>query len=531
MILTEGVMQTAAITSESLGNFLSSHMSCTATELARDGYGFLEQNQKDSAQLHFIAGSMCYSDRVPFRERLNAVICMNNLGYVYLFYDHNGEEAFRILNRARKIAEQHHLWQILDAIYDNLAKIYDDFGDTVSALRYYRLSFALARRERHYLVEIMSYTDLCMMALNRNLLDSIRPEMAAVSGVAYPDSVRMGLYAHALTDGLRLLLDGDGRQASAILAEAEKLIDSNVDRARYHAMHCLYMARTHIEEGSLDKAFDDLCRSESIALADSLFDMLPGIYSSVARLKTLAGDNNAAVHASMRSLMLRDSLYSARSFGKIKEMESSAVIDDLNRNLYEAEMSRNHRNVVILILLLSVLIVLTLLWLLARRNRALRTSYATLARQASELADCGRPLKPVSVSAIPLCEAEQTALADSIRKVMESDSRIFSPDFSVDELSKIVNSKVKYVSAVINSSFGKNFTSLLADYRIREACSLLKDPETRASISLEGIAEKVGYKSRSHFSAVFKKVTSLTPTRYVALSKPARPQGDDSSEA
>lgn len=508
-----------AIAPETLERFIGAASGLSAKELAREGYSFLEKGRRDSAELYFLAGSMRYSENLSYREQVNAVISMNNLGYIYLFHDRNGEDAFRILSRARKIAEQKHFWQILDAVYDNLAKIYDDFGDTASALRYYRQSFALARRERHEIVEIMAYTDLCAMALARNMLDSIRPEMRAVASEKFSASTRMGRYTHALTRGLRLLLDGDARRASAVLADAERFIDSKVDVARYHALHALYMSKAHTAGGHTDAARAALRRSERTALADSLSDMLPGIYSSMAQLESLAGNRAAAESASMRSLTLRDSLYSARSFGKIKDMESSAVIDDLNRSLYEAEASRNHRNVVILILSLSVLIVLMLLWLLSRRNRSLRTSYEALARRASELADSGRPVKTAGSTAIPLSAAEQTLLADSIRSVMESDPRIFSPDFSVEELSETVGSKVKYVSAVINSSFGKSFSNLLADYRIREACRLLKDPEISSSMSLEGVAEKVGYRSRSHFSTVFKKVTSLTPTKYAALAK------------
>lgn len=519
LILAGISMPAQAITADELEKVISSTKGQSIISLAHDGYIFLEQNRRDSAELYFLAGSMRYSDDLPHRERTNSVICMNNLGYMYLFFNHNGEEAFRILSRAHDIAERQHLWMILDAICDNMAKIYDDFGDTASALRYYRRSFALAHNNRHTLVQLMAYTDMCAMALARNILDSIRPEMKIMARQSFPDSVRMGRYSQALTRGLQLLLDGDSRRAATVLTDAERLIDSKVDAPRYHAQHALYKAKAHIAAGNLAAARADLRQSEAIALRDSLSDMLPGIYSHIARLEMIAGDRQAADRAYMRSLTLRDSLYSARSFGRIKEMESSALIGDLNRSLYEAETSRNHRNVVIIILSLSVLIVLALLWILIRRNRKLTASYRTLARQASELADSGRPVTPSAVSSIPLSEQEQTALADRIRSVMDSDPRIFSPDFTVDGLSAIVDSKVKYVSAVINSSFGKNFSNLLADYRIREACRLLKDPEISASMSLEGVAERVGYRSRSHFSSVFKKVTNLTPTKYAALSK------------
>lgn len=486
--------------------------------VASRGYYFLVANRLDSAELYSMAAMMRYHDGLPYKEKVNAAIGMNNVGYQYLFLNHSEEEAFRILNRARTIAEKHRLTPVLPAIYDNIAKVYDDFGDTANALHYYRLAFTQARRDKRHLIEIMAYTNLCAMALNREMLDSIRPVMNAIATETFADSVPMGRYALALNRGLLMMLNGD-RRASAAIRAASAFIDSKVDQSRYRATHCLYEATALMAEKRLDNARLALRESERIALADSLSDMLPRIYELFARLETIAGKHDEAFRAYVRALALRDSLYSARSFGKIKELESSATIDDLNRSLFEAESKRNQRNIIIIILTVSVLVVLAMLWLLAKRNRCLRASYEALARKNSELAD-SVPITThtVSSSSIPLSAEDQASLAKRIAALMESDPRIFSPDFSVTELASILDSKVKYISAVVNSSFGKSFSNLLADYRIREACRLLKDPEVCASMSFEGVAEKEGYRSRSHFSAVFKKVTGLTPTQYSTLT-------------
>lgn len=303
----------------------------------------------------------------------------------------------------------------------------------------------------------MAFNDLCALALNRDMLDSIRPQMRAIAAESFSDSVSMGRYSMELSRGLSMLLDHDPG-ASDVLRQASPLIDSKVDTERYKATHNLYLAAALMAEGRLDEARTRLRESEMTALANSLSDMLPHIYGGFARLETLAGDREAASRATMRMLSVRDSLYNARSFGRIKDMESSATIEGLTNSLTEAETSSNHRNAVILILSFSILLVLSLVWMLIRRNRSLKASYEALARKNSELAEMSRPARITQSSGmIPLSGEEQRQLASDIINLLEKDPRIFSPDFSADELAAILDSKVKYVSAVINSSFGKIF--------------------------------------------------------------------------
>lgn len=76
-----------------------------------------------------------------------------------------------------------------------------------------------------------------------------------------------------------------------------------------------------------------------------------------------------------------------------------------------------------------------------------------------------------------------------------------------------------HLSYVINTKLKKNFNTLIGEARIRKACELLIDEETAQTLTLDAIAEMVGYKSRSHFSAVFKKITGVAPSRYAAIAR------------
>ena len=54
---------------------------------------------------------------------------------------------------------------------------------------------------------------------------------------------------------------------------------------------------------------------------------------------------------------------------------------------------------------------------------------------------------------------------------------------------------------------------MLAAYRVEHAQKLLREDET-SKITVEELADRVGYNSKSSFNTAFKKITSKTPTEY-----------------
>ena len=120
---------------------------------------------------------------------------------------------------------------------------------------------------------------------------------------------------------------------------------------------------------------------------------------------------------------------------------------------------------------------------------------------------------------VPLTKEEIMEIIRRIKNVTEESQEVFSSDFTLDRLAEITGCKAAYLSHVINTELKKNFNALIAEARIRKACELLIDDETAQTLTLDAIAEMVGYKSRSHFSAVFKKITGVAPSRYAAIAR------------
>ena len=89
---------------------------------------------------------------------------------------------------------------------------------------------------------------------------------------------------------------------------------------------------------------------------------------------------------------------------------------------------------------------------------------------------------------------------------MSDMDNICNPDFSLGRLVELCNTNQKYVSQVINERSGKNFGTLLATYRVEEACRRMSDAEHYG----------VGFKNRFTFINAFKRVKGVVPTEYAA---------------
>jgi AraC-like DNA-binding protein len=84
---------------------------------------------------------------------------------------------------------------------------------------------------------------------------------------------------------------------------------------------------------------------------------------------------------------------------------------------------------------------------------------------------------------------------------------------SLSRVAKQAGEPAYVVSQVINERMGASFFEWIAKYRVEEAKKMLTDPSDKM-LTIEQIAEEVGYNSKSAFNKVFKKFTGKTPSEY-----------------
>lgn len=98
------------------------------------------------------------------------------------------------------------------------------------------------------------------------------------------------------------------------------------------------------------------------------------------------------------------------------------------------------------------------------------------------------------------------------KKAMNYINHNFRKPISLNDLAKELNVSPFYVSKLIKSAFGKNFTDVVAEVRIEESKRLLKEQQR-----VKKIAFDVGFQSQSYFAKMFRKMVGMTPKEYQDL--------------
>ena len=115
-----------------------------------------------------------------------------------------------------------------------------------------------------------------------------------------------------------------------------------------------------------------------------------------------------------------------------------------------------------------------------------------------------------------LSKKEKSAIHQKILKEME-ENRYFAGNLaSLSDLAHTIRESSHHVSQVINEVMGKGFFEMLAWYRVEEAKRIIRE-DREAKLTVEDIAEQVGYNSKSSFNTVFKKQTGQTPSEFRRL--------------
>lgn len=104
-------------------------------------------------------------------------------------------------------------------------------------------------------------------------------------------------------------------------------------------------------------------------------------------------------------------------------------------------------------------------------------------------------------------------LYDKILNIIVVQKKYKDPNYSAKDLAEELKTNTRYLSAVVNSRFGQNYSCLINEYRIKDALHLLTDKRYQDK-NIEDISTMVGFANRQSFYATFYKIVGVTPMAY-----------------
>ena len=526
--------------------------------LADKGNMFVYSNQTDSAlACYSMVLSRCNKEMPDSMKRI-CVKAANNMGYLYLFRRHNYMMAYSYLLRALDISKE--LGDTLTTVYANLniGNVFINYDNLDQAYQHYRKAFYGALKKGDRAIAVTCIINMLPLAQADSAKYPLQREIAAFVSRNLRSEV-MGNYAWLRIKALAATRKGQYGEAIDLMRQSIGAIDDKLSPQVYRwgcmqNMGELMLKTHHYAEG---KRITRTCLGE--AGREGFHEVEASAYSLLSDFYVREGRWDSAYFFKSRMAMVCDTFFNARSYGQMHDMASNLEFKKLNDKMGEMDSHRRMAYYVSWLCLICAAVLLASSIIYYIQNKKLKQHNKRLYMQAqqavrsyqrekesrayyeSKIAQINNKLnestEPVPANATEprqkdndlqddgkyhsssLSENRYYELLEKIQTVLDNADEILSSSFSIDRLSRLVNSNYHYVSEVINKNFGKNFNMMLGELRVRHACMMLVDDEHYGNMTIETIASECGFKSRSNFVSVFKKVTGLTPSNYKRMSR------------
>lgn len=509
------------------------------------GDACMNNGRMDSALVLYSIIINRYNSDMPRDEQNLCASAMNNAAYLYMFHHSNYSEAYTNLLRAQHIAEENDMQKLLPCVYLNIGNIYTIYYDNKTAVKFFKKSFYSSVDVNDWSILLTVFTNLVGTAIQEDHINSVRDEVAVFRRLNIP-KMPMLRYSRLMCSAAEYLLKDNNSMAVGCLRQAAAAVDSKLQPERYrlfaNQLETIVLGKSKRYKEALDLSLK--IEQESGKNAPDIQEQMR---SNISTLYGKLGKADSALWWQERRMALSDTIFRDQRYSQIRDLNVAYEMQNANMKLLHSENKRHTIMVALVVTLFAMVIIFVLVLVLINKNRRLNISNHDLYRRNGEImrmndnerklrteyeqriAECEREIKILTEKDVQSVESKQSSdamdeavrqsLLEKINNVLDDVSEISKNEFSIGRLSKLVSSNSHYVSQVINETYGKNFSTVLGEARVRQACKRLGDIEAYGNLTIEAIAGELGFKSRSNFVTVFKKITGLTPSEYKKISR------------
>jgi len=520
----------------------STWQSVPVKKLMKMGAEFDLRNSSDSALVCYSVVSdrlQGTSDKSEQRVLAQSIV---NMGYIYALFFYDYQRALELFNKSLKISEECGFKENVPYVYLNIGGVYLScssmygkqlFSDEM--WEYLGKALDSGIETSQWDVVLVAFLNMGQFHFENPQNGKIKKAVERLKSACIPSDVALFPFTRRFADGMESYIEKDYESALKFFEETVGLIPPGAMHShRLELMSLSAIGETQRAMGDYSAAIATiqsfLAKSRAVGASDEetrACRILADLYEKV-------GEMDKASRFQMEYLHKKDSTFSERDMIAMSKMPLVNELDEIKKSL-EEERARKRR-LVIIALVSGLFIVLLALYLftLIRSRKKMRVYVKDLYRKNIELMkaekrdrerreaeaaaraaeEANAQQEAVKYANSNLTEKESRRIADKILEVMADVETITSPEFTMERLADRIDVPYKYVSQVVNETLGKNFRSLLNEYRIKEACVRLADADAYGQVTIEHISETLGFQSRSNFSMTFKKITGITPAQF-----------------
>lgn len=506
----------------------------SSQQLLDKAHNYLVLNEHPDSQLIFysVVTNRYYANPKDKQLQKHAIVAFNALGQVYQLYFHEYAKAYSNLLIAKKIATDNNYSDILPeidlrivGIDHSLKTLLGEEGYREELIGQYKEVFEEAIKAHDFKNMTRAMMNMIAIANEDSLEHTILKEIDTFERIVFPKEEETPQYrfAQIMLRGIKAFMRHDYQTA---LAEYDKLLDRKVENKtidlqhqfNYHVMRSIVFMASKQD----DKVLQEFDAMEELGfLSNTPEAILSAYHAKWDYYKETVPQKDSCQKYQLLYLELKDSVMNHQKLNSLKETEFLFQLNVANEQMREQAYEQcMQRNILWGVATIAVLLAVFLA-VLYHNYRNVRRKNEQLYQRNIELLAADKEKKEMKkkYESSSLTDQGKESLLQKVMSVMETSDEIFQQDFSLARLSALVEADHHHVSQVVNEQPSQGFAALLNDYRIKEACRRMNDTKTYGSLTIEGIANSVGFKSRPYFVKVFKEQTGLTPSAYLKLAK------------
>jgi tetratricopeptide (TPR) repeat protein len=494
------------------------------------------------------------------KEKVNEQAFFNvklNIGRTYVDLG-NYSQGIDYLMQSLKIANAKKDYDNLSLALFSISQVYFDLNKLEEALKYYQAAFAFAKKANHQLRISQIAGDIGNVYFMKNDLNQALKFYNYSKKVKQDLNDQVGMSTALINIGNVYELIGDSKDPDLSndlrVSNYQKALDfykqsfkisSKLNLKKNESLVLVNLGLLNVKTGKAAEGIENCKRSLKIAEETNTLirvrDACECLYSAYKDLNEPA----KALYYFEKYSQARDSIFSEEHIKKINRLQFEQELE-LREIMRKAEIERQKELAAIettqqrfkIRILLVILVILSFaIAFLINQRRKIQLNNKNLVRKNIELMHSETMLIQTQQQLIhEIAESEQNnteaktevnkepktirsnvqdeqnkQLVQEIDRLLIKEKLYLDPDLTLQVLVDKLNSNTSYISRAINEHYGKNFNTLINEFRIKKARKMLADPQFN-HLTIEGIARDVGFNSIPSFNNAFKKFTGISPS-------------------
>lgn len=525
----------------SLNDNVERYVEMSSAELIEKAQKYIYSGcQQDSALLFYTIVANRYSKDMSREDQERCIDAFIGKWYVYFFIHFDYNNSYENLVKARDIAT---------CINSRLPKINMNFGCMYQAIaeqskdrQLYNISYshfidainaAISDNDENILN--ISFTNLMSVADDIDSLDNVREMWGRYSAYKFKKNHPLVEFNRNMYKAVTFSKEKKYEEALGCYDKMINITDGRKGFTRFLFIAYVKKAGIYLDMQKTNELFDLLDVMMKISESQEMKDARLIVYELYARAYKQKKCYKELEENRDKYFALKDSLISYRQIATMDKIDFVNDIKEVDDKLEKLKINNafNKRmiyieSIFLFIILFFAVVVIKKNSQLKKTNRELYNKNVLLLKSEDQSKAICKKYKEANPDdhedvttgiGQPDLNEEERILLDEILRIMENKELICSYNFTIEKLTALANSKQRLVSELIGKMYDCNFNSFLGEYRIKEACRRFDDFENYGNLTIEGIGNSVGFKSRSNFVITFKKFTGLTPSKYKQMAE------------